>query len=182
MSQCPMVELWTGHTFQLEPATLAAVRTLLEDAFEGDFSDDDWDHTLGGVHTLVWWDGEVVGHAAVVQRRLTHQGRALRTGYVEGVAVRADQRRRGHAGALMTRVEQVVSGAYQLGALSASEDGVGLYTGRGWQRWSGPTSAFTPVGTVRTPADDGSVFVLPVGVAVEPTGELTCDWRSGDPW
>jgi aminoglycoside 2'-N-acetyltransferase I len=35
---------------------------------------------------------ELVGHGAVVMRRLLHDAQALRTGYVEGVAVRADRR------------------------------------------------------------------------------------------
>ena len=48
-------------------------------------TDQDWEHALGGVHAVAWLDGEVVGHASVVQRRLLHDGRALRTGYVEGV-------------------------------------------------------------------------------------------------
>lgn len=39
------------------------------------------------------WEGDaLVGHASVIQRRLSIRGRALRTGYVEGVGVRADRR------------------------------------------------------------------------------------------
>ncbi|KRV50040.1 aminoglycoside 2'-N-acetyltransferase [Wenjunlia vitaminophila] len=177
-----MAELWTGHTAELDAAELAVVRTLLDEVFEGDFSDADWDHTLGGIHTLVRHDGEVIGHAAVVQRRLLHQGRVLRTGYVEGVAVHADHRGRGHAGRMLEQLERVIRGGYQVGALSASDDGAGMYAGRGWQRWRGTTSALTPTGTVRTSEDDDSVFVLPLGVPLELTGELTCDWREGDLW
>jgi hypothetical protein len=39
-------------------------------------SDHDWDHALGGVHALVWEDGELIGHASVIQRRLLHGGHA----------------------------------------------------------------------------------------------------------
>ena len=62
----------------------------------------------------------------------------------------------------MDAVEQVMRGAYQLGALSASERGRPLYTARGWLPWRGPTSVLAPSGPTRTPDDDGSVFVLPV--------------------
>jgi aminoglycoside 2'-N-acetyltransferase I len=31
-------------------------------------------------------------------------------------------------------------------------------------------------------SDDGSVFVLPVGVDVDVEAELMCDWRDGDVW
>ena len=45
------------------------------------------------------------------------------------------------------------------------------------------TSAMTAAGVVRTPAEDGWIFVLPVtGVDVSLGGELTCDFREGDVW
>ena len=71
--------------------------------FEGDFYEDDWEHSLGGQHALAWDGDELIGHAAVIQRRLIHGGRALRTGYVEGVGVRADRQGRGVGGALCRR-------------------------------------------------------------------------------
>ena len=84
----------------------------------------DWEHSLGGVHAIAWDGDELVGHAAVVQRRLLHGGRALRAGYVEGVGVRADHRRQGHAAAMMDALERVVRGAYDLGALGATDEAV----------------------------------------------------------
>jgi aminoglycoside 2'-N-acetyltransferase I len=142
----------------------------------------DWEHALGGVHALAYEDGELVGHAAVVQRRLLHAGRALRAGYVEGVGVRADRRRRGLGGALMAEVERVIGGAYELGALGATDHAAALYAGRGWQRWQGPTFALTPEGVVRTAEEDDGVYVLPVSVALDLSGPLTCDWRDGSAW
>lgn len=79
-------------------------------------------------------------------------------------------------------LEELVPGAYDLGALSASADGAGLYTARGWQRWRGPTSVLSPTGPVRTPDDDGAVFVLPGAVGLDLDGSLSCDWRDGDVW
>src|ERR687888_2374798 len=78
-----MAELRVAHTADLDGATLAAARALLDDVFDGELTDDDWDHGLGGIHALAFEDGELVGHAAVVQRRLLYGGRALRAGYVE---------------------------------------------------------------------------------------------------
>lgn len=170
-----------ARTADLPAGTLAAVRRLLEAGF-ADLDESDLAHALGGVHALAWEDGELIGHAAVVPRLLRHAGRTLRTGYVEGVAVRADRRRRGHAGALMAEVEQVVRATYELGALSATTEGAALYTARGWQLWRGPTSALTPAGVRRTADDDGGVHVLPVTGPLDLDGELTCDWRPGDLW
>ena len=172
----------TAHTADLYAETLDAAQRLLEAAFGDEWSSHDWDHALGGVHALAWEGDELVGHAAVVQRRLLHRGHALRSGYVEGVAVRADRRRRGHAEALMEALEPVMRRAYDLGALSATDAAAPLYAGRGWQLWRGPLSALTPSGVVRTPNDDGSVFVLPGAVELDLDGELTCDWRDGEVW
>ncbi|HSV65569.1 MAG TPA: GNAT family N-acetyltransferase, partial [Mycobacteriales bacterium] len=86
-----MAEVRTAHTADLDAGILKAARALLDDVFAGDMTDHDWEHALGGVHALAWEGAELVGHAAVVQRRLLHGGRALRTGYVEGVGVRADR-------------------------------------------------------------------------------------------
>ncbi|WP_455432761.1 GNAT family N-acetyltransferase [Streptosporangium soli] len=177
-----MTEVRIAHTSDLAAATLKAARVLLHDAFEGDLSDHDWEHALGGVHALVWEGAELVGHASVVQRRLLHDGRALRTGYVEGVAVRADRRRRGLGAAMMAALERVVLGAYDLGALSSSEEATTLYAARGWRLWQGPTSALTPTGIRPTPEDDGGVYVFPPAVPLDLTGHLTCDWRDGDVW
>jgi len=134
------------------------------------------------MHALVSEGGELVGHASVVQRRLLHGGRALRAGYVEAVAVRAGQRRRGHGAVLMETLERVVRGAYDLGALAATDAAAHFYVARGWRPWRGPTWALTPDGTVRTEGEDGGIYVLPGAVALDLSGALTCDWRDGDVW
>jgi aminoglycoside 2'-N-acetyltransferase I len=179
MGEVPPVRI--AHTADVDAATLAAARALLYEAFD-DMTEDDWEHSLGGLHALAFDGDALVGHAAVVQRRLLHGGRALRTGYVEGVAVRADQRRRGHGAAMMDALERVIRGAYDLGALGATDEAVALYAGRGWQLWQGPSSALTPEGIRRTEDDDGGIYVLPGAVALDLDGELTCDWRGGDVW
>ena len=176
-----MTDVRTAHTADLDAATRDAARALLYAVFD-DMTEHDWEHSLGGVHALAWEDGELVGHAAVVQRRLLHGARALRAGYVEGVGVRADRRGRGHGSAMMEALERVVRAAYDLGALGATDQAARLYAGRGWQQWQGPTSALTPTGIVRTADDDGGVYVLPGAVALDLTAELTCDWREGDVW
>jgi aminoglycoside 2'-N-acetyltransferase I len=176
-----LIQLRTAHTADLDTAILEAARSLLDDVFD-DLTDDDWEHALGGVHALVWDEAELIGHGSVVQRRLLHGRRALRTGYVEGVAVHADFRGRGHGSALMGALEHVVRAAYDLGALGATDEAADFYAARGWEQWQGPTSALTPTGIQRTEEDDGGVYVFPVAVTLDLTGELTCDWRDGDVW
>ena len=177
-----MVDVSTAHTADLAPTTLAAARALLDRVFEGEMSDHDWEHALGGVHALAWEGGELIGHASVIQRRLLHGGRALRAGYVEGVGVLADRRRRGHGAALMKALDRVIRGAYDLGALGATDVGAAFYTALGWEVWRGPTSALTPTGIVRTKEEDGSIYVLRVAEPLNLDAELICDWRDGDVW
>jgi len=55
-----MAELRTAHTADLDRATLGAAHALLFEVFEGEFDDHDWEHSLGGIHALIWEDGD--GH------------------------------------------------------------------------------------------------------------------------
>lgn len=178
------------HTADLDAETRDDAHRMVVDAFrtageadpDGAFGDADWEHALGGMHALIGYRGAIIAHGAVVQRRLLYRGTALRCGYIEAVAVREDWRGQGLATAVMDALEQVLRGAYQLGALGASEAGVALYLPRGWQQWTGPTSVLAPAGLTRTPDDDGGVYVLPISVDLDTSDDLACDWRDGDVW
>ncbi len=177
-----MLELRTAHTADLAAADLDEIRALLTAAFEEPFPDDDWEHTLGGMHALLHEGGMLVAHASVVQRRLIYEGHALRAGYVEGVGVHPDHQRRGHGARVMDALERVIRGAYDLGALATTDAAVPFYRARGWTGWTGETFALTPSGTVRTADVDGGIFVLPVTLDLDITRPLTCDWRDGELW
>ena len=177
-----MAELRTAHTADLDPADLKAARALLDEVFNGEVTESDWEHALGGVHVLVWDGPALIGHGSVTQRRLLHRGRALRAGYVEAVAVRADRQGQGHGATMMSALERVLRGAYDLGALGATDEGAGFYAARGWRLWRGPSSALTPAGVRRTPDDDGCLHVFELAVPLDLDGELTSDWRDGDVW
>ncbi len=143
------------------------LRRLLDEAFAGEFTDDDFDHALGGVHAAAYEDEALVGHASVVPRAFVLDGRPLRCGYVEAVAVGERHRRRGVASALMDALEPVIRREHDFGALSSTEQAMPFYEGRGWRRWQGRL----------LPVDD-VVYVL----GVEPCGELEADRRAGDIW
>ena len=176
-----MAHIQIAHTADLSSAEREAARALLFDVFD-DMTEDDWDHSCGGIHALAWEGEALMGHASVVQRRLIHKDRALRAGYVEGVGVRREYQRRGIGGALMAKLERIIHSAYELGALGSTDEGLPFYLARGWQRWRGPTSALTLNGVVRTPDEDGYILVLPASASLDLDGELTCDFRNGDGW
>lgn len=169
------------HTADLDAETRAGARRMVGDAFS-DFTDTDWEHALGGMHALICVRGTLIAHGAVVQRRMIHRDVALRCGYLEAVAVREDWRGQGLATAVLDALEQVLRGAYPMGALSSSEAGRELYTSRGWLPWQGATSVLAPTGLTPTPEDDASIFVLPLNAELDTAAEITCDWRDGDVW
>ena len=180
-----MTQVRSMTTAELSGVELEALRRLLFGAFGGRFEEHDWEHTLGGVHVLaVEDDDQVVAHGAVVPRVLSTGGGELRTGYVEGVATRADRRGHGLATAVMREVGRVIRDGYQLGALADGTRIPGFYQRLGWETWRGPTFVAGPEGPVRTAEDDGGILVLrtPATAGLEPTGPLVCDWRAGDVW
>ncbi len=44
------------------------IAKLLEDSYEGDFSEEDWLHTFGGARFVGTLENQIVAHAAVVPR------------------------------------------------------------------------------------------------------------------
>ena len=176
-----MTDVRTAHTADLDERALEAARALLYAAFD-DMTEHDWNHNLGGIHAMLWEGSDLIAHASVYQRRVIHGGEVLRAGYVEGMAVREDRRRRGHGRAIMTAIERVIREGHDLGALGATDEAVPLYTSHGWRQWQGELFALTPDGVVRTAEEDGNVYVLPGSAPLDLAGELTCDWRDGDVW
>lgn len=179
-----MADLRTAHTADLDAVDRRVIRRLLDDAYGGDFDDADWDHALGGLHILVTQLDELVGHAAVVQRRVWHRDVSIRTGYLEALAVRADHRREGIARTAMTEVERIIRAGYDLGALSDGTNIEDFYQRRGWLTWRGPTAVVGPTGVRRTADEDGTLLVLltPTTPQLDLTDAIACDWRSGDVW
>ena len=157
---------------------LEEIRELMDVAFEGDFEDDDWDHTLGGWHAVVTDGGVVVAHAAVVDRTLHSAGRAWRTGYVEGVATAPDRQGEGLGTVAMQEINQIIRRDHELGALGTGE--WHFYEQVGWERWQGRTF----VGDERTPEDDDGVMVLRFGpsAGLDLAGDIACEARPGDVW
>jgi aminoglycoside 2'-N-acetyltransferase I len=173
-------------TEQLTPAQVSAIRGLLWAAF-GDDPDDaiteaDWEHALGGMHFLLELDGQLVAHAAVVEREIQIDGRPLRTGYVEAVATAVGLQRMGLGSQLMTEVGDYIRAGFELGALGTGSQH--FYARLGWRIWRGPSLVRTSEGPRRTPDEDGYIMVLatPASPELAFAAPISCDWRPGDVW
>lgn len=147
------------ETWRLSDVARRAIRSLLDEAFDGDFSDDDWHHALGGWHAIVRSQDSVVAHAALVERRICVDSCEFRTGYVEAVAVKPSHQRKGLGTAVMERVTDIVRTRFDLGVLSTGE--WSFYERFGWERWRGPTYVRAVDGRLRRSNDeDGGIMVL----------------------
>jgi len=173
-------------TADLSPADVAAIRAILTAAFEhdehGGFTEDDWQHALGGTHFLVEEDGHIVGHASVVERELQVAGRPLRTGYVEAVAIEPSRQRAGLGSRVMAVAAALIDEHFELGALGTGTQP--FYEALGWEIWQGPTSVRTDRGEQPTPDEDGYILVLRTRSSppLRLTDPISCEWRPGDVW
>jgi len=179
-----MVTHRSARTEELSDIELTELRTLLHLAFEGEFSNEDWDHTLGGRHFLGLHDGVIVAHASAVPRRLHVGERPVNAGYVEGVAVAEEHRRQGFGHRVMEALGEILTSRYELGALSAADRLHSFYGHLGWQRWPGPTAVIVEGAVQPTPEEDGGVMVLetPSTGPLDKAATLACEWREGDAW
>ena len=143
----------------------ASARQLLDLVFEARMSDADWVQGLGGLHVLAWAEDQLVGHASLIQGRLLYCGRALRTGYVDAVAVHPDRQRHGIGASMMDALEEIIDTTLELGALGASDPAAAFYRKRGWLEWQGPPSDLSPWDGGRLPEPEAKVFVFPGGGA-----------------
>ncbi len=165
---------------------IAAIRALMMVAFGADederFSDDDWDHAVGGLHFVTDLGGRIVAHASVVEREIHVDGRALKTGYVEAVAVAPDRQGAGVGSLVMREVTTYIGDRFELGALGTGRQS--FYERLGWRTWTGPSFVRTSDGTRRTPEDDGYLMVLPTSSSppLHLAAPISCEWRPGDVW
>lgn len=169
-------------TAEASPHLLAQVRDLMDDAFQGDFSQEDWEHTIGGTHFVVQIDGEVVSHASVIERVIEVAGRGFRTGYVEGVATASNLQGQGLGSVAMKAASDFVQSGFEFGTLGTHRHS--FYERLGWERWRGPSYVRRASGVDRTADEDEGLMVLRFGPSanVSLTASITCLERPGDDW
>jgi aminoglycoside 2'-N-acetyltransferase I len=173
-------------TDALTVAEARSIRNLLAAAFgpEEDerFTDDDWAHALGGMHFVIDRGGQVLAHAAVVERTLHVGASPVRTGYVEAVATAPDSQRTGLGTLVMRDVGAYLADRFEMGALGTGSHG--FYERLGWVTWRGPSSVRTPASEQPTPGEDGYIMVLhtPASPPLDISAPISCEWRPGDVW
>jgi aminoglycoside 2'-N-acetyltransferase I len=165
----------------LDASTRAAIRELLDTAFEGDFSDADADHAAGGIRVMAVDGDTIIGHAALIGRQMQVNGVAVTVGYVEGVAVHPDRQGQGHGRALMQIISARAQETYAVTMLSTGEQG--FYEKLGWVRFLGKSYVTENEQMVRTADEDEGLMLLAEHPLWNVTScQIVCDWRTGDVW
>ncbi|MFM7275539.1 MAG: GNAT family N-acetyltransferase [Gammaproteobacteria bacterium] len=160
---------------------LPALRRLLDAAFAGEFSHEDWEHTFGGTRFVAEVDGVPVAHGAVVPRRVWLDGSLLTIGYVEGVATSSRHRGRGYGGALMRAITAFCSERYPVSMLSTGE--WGFYRRFGWVSLPVASYVRRETGLERSEEEDECLmFLLPEAGTLPVPATVACEARSGDSW
>jgi aminoglycoside 2'-N-acetyltransferase I len=174
-------------TAELTPDEIRSLHALFAAAWpdpEDGFSDEDWQHSIGGVHIVVEDAGQILSHGSVVTRTLEVGGVPLRTGYVEAVATWPEFERRGHGSAVMRAIGDIIRTDYKLGVLGTGS--FTFYERLGWERWHGPSSVrLRDGGMEATPDDDGYLMVLRTPAtppSLDLDAPISCEWRPGDVW
>lgn len=157
-------------------------RALLDRAFGGEFSEDDWDHAVGGVHAILVADGVVLAHASVVSRSIRVDGRWYEAGYLEAVACDPDRHGHGLGSQVVDAVTDIIRDRDELGVLATGAHG--FYERLGWTRWEGTSWVLDGGGVHRTADDDDALMVLRTGETADlrVDGEIACLARAGDDW
>jgi aminoglycoside 2'-N-acetyltransferase I len=174
------------QTDELTPAEIDAILALMAAAFGDDederFTEDDWQHAIGGTHFVVDIDGLIVTHASVVEREIHVDGHVLRTGYVEAVATAPEREGAGFGSIVMTDATAFIRDRFELGMLGTGRHS--FYERLGWVVWAGQAFVRAPDGLQRTPEDEGDLLVLrtPTTPDLDDHAAITCEWRPGDVW
>jgi aminoglycoside 2'-N-acetyltransferase I len=172
-------------TDELGPERVALLRELFRAAWGNDsdaFTDQDWDHAVGGLHFILEREGTILAHASVIERELHTSGHRLATGYVEAVATWPIHQGLGYGSAVMWEVNRYIDEIFELGALGTGR--FAFYQRLGWQVWKGRTFARADSGLIRTAEEDGYVLVrlTPTSPELDLAAPISCDWRPGDVW
>lgn len=176
-----VLEISSFRTDDASSSELDIVRKFLTGVFGPGFDEVAWQHSLGGVHFVLRYQGQLVTHLSIVPRAIYINGRDMRAGYVEAVATASQFRGRWFGTSLAAAASAYIVSEFDIGALATST-AISLYARLGWRIWSGKTFAERH-GEVIQVGPQGCVMILaPKGVEINIDGNISTNWRDGDVW
>ena len=167
----------SDFTTQIE----SALQSLMSEAFEGDFSEEDWQHTFGGMRFLGYMDNQLIAHGAVIQRWMDVDGERKLVGYVEGIAVTPTLWRKGFGSLLMAELTTYCRSEFPLSMLSTGEKD--FYRRHGWSDFAGESYVSNAGVEIRTEdEDEGLMYLLGASQDNVSPRKVVCESREGDAW
>jgi aminoglycoside 2'-N-acetyltransferase I len=165
--------------FALQNST--SIKLMLDEAYEDDFSEEDWIHTFGGVRFLGTIGGEIVAHGAIVPRKISINEELVVVGYLEGIAVSSNHQRQGVGRQLLSSITDFCQSEYQISMLSTDE--FDFYGNLGWKRFTGKSGVLIDGEAILTPdEDEGLMYLIGKGGFTQEICSAYCDPREGDHW
>ena len=165
----------------VDSKSASSIRSLLELAYDGDFSAEDWEHTLGGQYFVGFLDETIIDHGSVISRSMYINEKALTVGYVEAIAVLPSYWRQGFGTQLMKQITQFCYNNYELSMLSTDEKT--FYEKLGWLQFQGESFVRNGKFEVRTvEEDDGLMLYFSKNCGLGEIQRAVCQPRSGDDW
>lgn len=157
------------------------LKELLSDAFEGDFSEEDWQHTFGGMRFLGHHKDQLIAHGAVVKRWMQVDGLKTLVGYVEGIAIAPAFWRKGFGSLLMAELTSYCRKEFQLSMLSTDEKS--FYRKQGWLDFEGKSYVLKN-GLERQSQDEdkGLMYLVGANKVMDAPMKVVCESREGDSW
>ena len=169
------------QVIDVDSKTASSIRSLLELAYDGDFSSEDWEHTFGGQYFIGLLDNIIVAHGSVVPRNMFINGQGITVGYVEAIAVLPAYWRQGFGTQLMTQITQFCHNNYELSMLSTDEKQ--FYEKLGWRQFLGESFVRNGESEVRTAEeDDGLMLLSRDHCGTSEIRRAICQPRIGDDW
>ena len=154
---------------------------LMSDAFEGDFSDEDWQHTHGGIRFLGYLGNELIGHGAVISRSMKVDGEETKVGYVEAIAIDPRHWRQGYGSRLISEITLYCRSQFSFSMLSTGERA--FYRKYGWLDFEGESFILQGEDEVRSKEEDeGLMYLFGIDAVVQAPRKIVCDFRAGDAW
>jgi len=165
--------------FALQNST--AIKLMLNEAYEDDFSDEDWIHTFGGVRFLGMISDEIVAHGAIVPRKFLINEELMVVGYLEGIAVSNNHQRQGVGRQLLSSITDFCASEYQISMLSTDE--LDFYGNFGWKKFTGKSGVLIDSEAILTPdEDEGLMYLIGKAGFNQEISSAYCDPREGDHW
>ena len=159
----------------------AELLELMNDAFEGDLSEEDWQHTYGGIRFMGYLNDELIGHGAVILRSMKVDGDEIKVGYVEAIAIDPRHWRQGYGSRLISEITLYCRSKFSFSMLSTSEKA--FYRKYGWMDFEGESYVSQAEVEVRSKEEDeGLMYLFGRNEIARVPRKIVCESRSGDAW